>query len=349
MNLTEVLQAYGIQGDNCQAQVLASGLINTTWKIVTDNQQEFILQRLNTSVFKTPELIAQNLEQLSEYLSAFKNYLFVGPIKDKTGSTLTMTPKGNAFRVFPFIKGSYTINSVSIPDEAFEAAAQFGKFTSILSDFDANRLKITLPDFHNISLRYKQFLFAVENGNTTRKEKAMDLIATLKTHVDIVNEYERIKSDSNFKLRVTHHDTKISNVLFDGDGKGLCVIDLDTVMPGYFISDVGDMMRTSLSPTTEEENDFSKIRIRADVYHAIVEGYLQYMNNILTGPEKEKFFYAGTFMIYMQALRFLSDYLNNDVYYGAKYPEQNFTRAGNQIVLLERLIEMQKTLSPQKR
>jgi hypothetical protein len=117
-------------------------------------------------------------------------------------------------------------------------------------------------------------------------------------------------------------------------------------MPGYFISDVGDMMRTYLSPTTEEETDFSKIEIRKDVYQAIVQGYMQHMEHILTGAEKEKTFYAGTFMIYMQALRFLTDYLNDDAYYGAKYPDQNFNRAGNQVVLLERLIEMQNTVSP---
>jgi hypothetical protein len=138
-------------------------------------------------------------------------------------------------------------------------------------------------------------------------------------------------------------------VLFDKNGKGLCVIDLDTVMPGFFISDVGDMMRTYLSPTTEEETDFSKIAIRRGVYDAIVSGYLLHMNEALTAEEKEKFFYAGTFMIFMQALRFLTDYLNDDIYYGAKYPEHNFNRAGNQVVLLERLIEMQNAFSPQGR
>jgi hypothetical protein len=116
------------------------------------------------------------------------------------------------------------------------------------------------------------------------------------------------------------------------------------VMPGYFISDVGDMMRTYLSPVSEEETDFSKIRVRKDFYKAIVEGYYSEMREELTATEKNAFFYAGTFMIYMQALRFLTDYLNNDVYYGAKYAEHNFNRAQNQIVLLERLLENQSDL-----
>ena len=132
--------------------------------------------------------------------------------------------------------------------------------------------------------------------------------------------------------------------MFDKEGKGLCVIDLDTVMPGYFISDVGDMMRTYLSPVSEEERDFSKIIVRDEFYKAIVQGYFNEMKGELTDTEKNYFFYAGKFMIYMQALRFLTDHLNGDIYYGAKYPGQNFIRAQNQLVLLERLMEKKEAL-----
>ena len=145
-------------------------------------------------------------------------------------------------------------------------------------------------------------------------------------------------------MRVTHHDTKISNVLFGADDKALCVIDLDTIMPGYFISDVGDMMRTYLPTVSEEETDFSKIEVRDDVYKAIVQGYSNEMGEALSDEETKAFFYAGVFMIYMQALRFLTDHLNNDVYYGARYPNHNFVRAGNQIVLLQKLLEKRSSL-----
>jgi hypothetical protein len=133
-------------------------------------------------------------------------------------------------------------------------------------------------------------------------------------------------------------------VLFNKQGKGLCVIDLDTVMPGHFISDVGDMMRTYLSPVSEEEQDFSCIEVRDDIYEAIVHGYKCEMNETLTAKEQGYFFYAGVFMIYMQALRFLTDYLNNDRYYGARYPEHNHIRAQNQLVLLEKLMLKEKQL-----
>src|SRR5690606_24912784 len=139
------------------------------------------------------------------------------------------------------------------------------------------------------------------------------------------------------RIRVTHHDTKISNVLFDKDGKGICVIDLDTVMPGYFISDVGDMIRTYVSPANEEERDFDKIRVRDDVMDALTEGYLEFMGDELTATEKKHTRYSGMFMTYMQALRFLTDYLNDDVYYGARYDGHNRVRAMNQVRLLSEL------------
>lgn len=344
MELDHVLAAYGIDGNSCISQLLSSGLINATWKI-SSLENEIILQRINVGVFKNPESIAENLERLSTYLATFPDYLFVAPAQNIWGSTLTLGKDGNSYRVFPFIRDSYTIDRVTSTAQAFEAAAQFGKFTNMLKGFNAQSLNTTIPNFHNLSLRYSQFLIATETGNTDRIQASNDLIRKLKQHVSIVDEFERIKKNPDFKVRVTHHDTKISNVLFDKNGKGLCVIDLDTVMPGYFISDVGDMMRTYLSPTTEEDTDFSKISVRKEIYHDIVDGYLQHMGDILTPAEKEKFHYAGMFMIYMQALRFLTDYLNNDVYYGAKYPEHNFNRATNQLVLLERLKEMDKKVS----
>ncbi|MDE3254049.1 MAG: phosphotransferase, partial [Bacteroidota bacterium] len=223
--------------------------------------------------------------------------------------------------------------------QAFEAASQFGLFTRLLSGFPSEKLHITLPHFHNLALRYQQFQQALLAGNPRRISESKEIIEQLGQHTGIVTEYMAIVKNPFFIKRVTHHDTKISNVLFDAREKAICVIDLDTLMPGYFISDVGDMMRTYLCTVSEEEPDFSKIHIRDDVYWAIVDGYAAEMNAELTKVEKNYFFYAGKYMIYMQALRFITDYLNEDVYYGAKYPQQNFVRAGNQLVLLQRLLE----------
>ncbi|WP_431217988.1 phosphotransferase enzyme family protein [Puia sp. P3] len=165
-------------------------------------------------------------------------------------------------------------------------------------------------------------------------------IGYLESQNNIVSEYEDIRANKGFQLRVTHHDTKISNVLFDRQGKGICVIDLDTMMPGYFISDVGDMLRTYLSPVSEEEKDLTQITVRESYFKAIVEGYMEEMRGELTPTEKDAFVYAGAFMMYMQALRFLSDYLNDDVYYGRRYEDHNYVRALNQATLLRKYNEM---------
>ena len=231
-------------------------------------------------------------------------------------------------------------------EQAFQASARFGKFTNMLAGISVNELKITIPDFHNLSLRYQQFLEALTTGDKSRINEAGELIQFIKLNNDIVRDFEKIKNGTGFKIRATHHDTKISNVLFDSYNNGICVIDLDTVMPGYFISDLGDMMRTYLSPVSEEESDYSLVEVRDEFYEAIVSGYFNEMKSELTAEEKKCFFYSGTFMIYMQAIRFLTDYLNDDVYYGARYLKHNFIRASNQLVLLEKLIAKENELVP---
>ena len=340
--LETILNTYGLTKT---PKPFGSGLINHTW-IVDSGVKKFILQRINHNIFKSPPDIASNIRAIGEYLSShYPDYLFVTPERTLHKKDIVYLPEEGYFRLFPFVNGSHTIDVVSNPSQAYEAAKQFGRFTKLLAAFPADEIKITLPDFHNLPLRYRQFETAILNGNKERIKEASSMIGFLQQQREIVTISEGIPANKCFKKRITHHDTKISNVLFDNNDKGLCVIDLDTVMPGYFISDVGDMMRTYLSPVSEEEKDFSKIEIREAYFKAIAEGYLSEMNDELATTEKKHFVYAGKFMIYMQALRFLTDYLNNDVYYGSKYEGQNFVRAGNQSVLLKLLIEKEKTLS----
>jgi Ser/Thr protein kinase RdoA (MazF antagonist) len=342
---SSVLHAYGLKGEFAKIEPINTGLINGTWKVITVHKK-FILQRINDVVFKKPVNIAHNIKLIATYLRCnHPEYTFVAPVAANDGSEMIYVRDEGYFRLFPFVAGSRTINIVETPEQAFEAAAQFGKFTRLLNGIDVNHLKITIPSFHDLSFRNTQFQTALINGNRHRVKQCAQLIKELVEHEEIVAEYNRIKSDSEFKLRVTHHDTKISNVLFDDKNKGLCVIDLDTVMPGYFISDVGDMMRTYVCPVSEEEKDFEKIEVREEFYKAIVSGYLNEMKDELTGIEHNYFFYAAKFMIYMQALRFLTDHLNDDMYYGAKYEGHNFVRAGNQLELLKRLLEKESILS----
>jgi len=338
-----ILNEFGIE-PNATVKPFGSGLINNTW-LISENENEFILQRINHNVFKQPFNIATNIHLVCDHFkSKHPGYLFPCPRKTISDDNMAFIENEGYFRIFPFIKSSHTIDVVNSSSQAYEAAKQFGRFTNLLSGFPVDKLKITLPDFHNLPLRYSQFETAINQGNKERIKEAATAIAFLKEQYEIVTISEQISDNPDFKKRVTHHDSKISNVLFDDNGHGLCVIDLDTVMPGYFISDFGDMMRTYLSPVSEEEKDLSKIEIREDYFKAIAKGYLDEMGNELSATEKKYLVYAGKFMIYMQALRFLTDHLNNDVYYGAKYEGHNFIRATNQVSLLKKIIEKEKLL-----
>ena len=340
-----VLHEYGIEEDMLRLIPFGNGLINNTWKIEVPGR-EFILQKINQSVFKEPQLIATNIRLIAGYLQThYPDYPFVSPVVSNDGKDMIVNEHADFFRLFPFVSDSHTTDVVSSIQQAREAATQFGRFTRLLSGFDASKLNITIPYFHDLGYRYDRFLKIIPEGNRRRAFEAEDLIRFLIRNSAIVAEYRRITSDPAFKLRVTHHDTKISNVLFDDQDKGICVIDLDTVMPGYFISDVGDMMRTYLSPVSEEEKNFDKIEVREDFYEAIVRGYYAEMKDELTTTESKNFFYAGKFMIYMQAIRFLTDHLANDIYYKVDYPAQNYFRAANQAELLKKLIEKEERFS----
>lgn len=341
--INEVLKEYGFSGNGYRVEKYGSGLINKTW-LIEKEDEKYILQKVNTSVFKKPEHIADNLELIDYYLKQTNsNYLFTAPQKTLSGEGLVKLDN-SYYRIYPFVKNSRSFDVVATREQAYEAARQFGRFTRLLSGIDISKIKVTLPAFHDLSLRFRQYQEALQQGNPQRIRQSSELIENLNQYIYIAGEYEAIKANPEFKLRVTHHDTKISNVLFDEDNKGICVIDLDTVMAGYFISDVGDMMRTYLSPVSEEEKDYGKIEIRDDFYKAIVKGYREEMELELTETEKGYFFYSGLFMIYMQALRFLTDHLNNDLYYGAAYENHNLVRAGNQTRLLQQLIARKDVL-----
>jgi Ser/Thr protein kinase RdoA (MazF antagonist) len=343
----KVLPAYGINVKDCSTQLFGNGLINSTWRI-TAGGKVFILQRINHQVFKNPQAIAGNIQLLAAYLSVHApGYLFTTPVKTLQNEELVHDAELGYFRMFPFVTGSHTIDVVNSTAQAYEAAKQFGKFTKLLAGFDCTQLQETLPDFHNLSFRYQQFENALAGASPELIAQSKESIDFIKANYHLTEIFEAIKKSPAFKKRVTHHDTKISNILLDDNDNGLCVIDLDTIMPGYFISDVGDMIRTYVSPVSEEEKDFTKIEIREDYFAAIVDGYLGEMQYELSKEEIEHFVYAGKFMIYMQAIRFLADHLMNNIYYGASYPNHNLYRANNQITLLKKLMEKEEQLQKQ--
>ncbi len=343
---TTILSQYGIDESEFSVKPFGSGLINHTWKIISAGK-EWLLQRINQQIFKQPADILDNCRMMADYFKKhYPDYLFIAPVNNLRQQNYVLDADHQYYRLFPFVKNSFTCDTVSKPVLACEAAKQFGKFSRLLSDFEASDLHITLPDFHNLTLRQQQFQSAVQQGNSERITECEESIRFLQSQNQIVEIFESIQKNPDIPLRVVHHDAKISNVLFDlGTDRGLCVIDLDTVMPGYYFSDVGDMMRTYLSPAGEEDPAFNKIEIREEYFEEIAKGYFGEMQSVLSQAEKQLFVYAGKFAIYMQAIRFLADYLMNDTYYSIQYKTQNLVRANNQIELLRRYSEKEDRLN----
>ncbi len=342
----EILEAYGYTAANVSLQQIGSGHINRTYLLSSLlNNEQYIIQNINTQVFKDPFAIANNIKAVAEYLKEHNpDYLFPAPIAAKNGD-LMAHHKDEYWRLLPFVANTYAFDTLSDPKQAYEAAKQFGKLSRLLNKFDTSVLKPTIPGFHDLAWRYEQFTFALSKTPTDLKKAASHEIEAALHHHFLVDYYRSYEHRSDFPNRVMHHDTKISNVLLDAiDYHGVCVIDLDTLMPGKFISDLGDMMRTYLCAFSENEKDLSKINIRLDYFKATIKGYLSEMAGILTSTEKELILFSGKYIIYMQALRFLTDYLNGSIYYPINYTEQNLDRTKNQFKLLKELFENDKIL-----
>jgi thiamine kinase-like enzyme len=332
-----VLSAYEFTG-SYTVQPFGSGHIHKTFK-VDDADKSFILQRINQHVFKKPELITHNIQQAAAYLqNHYPDYLFLSILKSKKGLDLVYDEDGNPWRLLSFIENTYTVNEISSPDEAFEAAKGFARLTHYLEGCDPGKFYPTIEKFHNLGWRYKQFTIALENTTEERLAESKAVIGLAREFSYLVDEYTGLIASNTLVLRVTHNDTKINNILFDRHTrKAACVIDLDTLMPGYFIYDLGDMVRTFVSSSTEEELQSSKIEIRGEIYHALTEGYLAEMNSVLSPEERTAIPFAGLMMTYIIGLRFLTDFLEGDVYFNTTYPGQNLNRALGQFKLLEQL------------
>ncbi len=340
-----VLAAFGLKPEQYEVRPFGSGHINKTYLARnTAGDAHYILQRINTYVFKRPQVIAKNHRMTWEHLSArHPDYMFPRALPTIYDSDLYV--EGEDFwRLMPFVEGAVTVDKADSPQQAFEAARQFGRFAKLTAGIDLGAFEPTIPDFHNLALRARQFDDAIENASTERRVRAGDLIDFLQGQGRITRHFEAVIKPA-LPDRLMHHDTKINNVLLHaGTFEGVCVIDLDTLMPGKIVSDLGDMVRTYVCPVPEDEPDMSRVCVRDDFYAALVRGYLAEVRGELSALEQEQIFYAGEFMVYMQALRFLADYLNGDVYYPVKYAEHNLDRARNQTTLLMRLMEKEQPL-----
>ncbi len=335
--LNEIIRAFGLDPGKLKIDRIGSGYINQTYKLHGDNT--YILQRINNAVFTKPEVIANNLRIASDYIAKHHpHYLFLSGIKTSDGNEMVYDNEGFPWRLFPYIENTLTIDKVESEEEAYEAARGFAEFTAKLHGVDPHLFKPTIERFHDLAWRWEQFETALKNTTEERKKYAADAIAGCQRFSFLVDQYNKLIASGELQLRVTHNDTKINNILFDGKTrKAVCVIDLDTLMQGYFIYDLGDMIRTFVSPVSEEEKDLNKVMFRRSMYDALIKGYDSQMHNVLNKTERTLAPFAGMMMTYIMALRMLADFLNGNVYYQITYPDQNLVRARNQLQLLSLL------------
>lgn len=313
---------------------IGAGHIHYTFKV--EGEKKFVLQRVNKNVFTQPDVIASNNRIAFQYLKKnHPDYLFPQPLPDVNGNDLFYEEEGFPWRLYPLIENTFTIDEVASEQQAFEAAKGFGSLSKNLRGIEVSLFQPTLERFHDLSWRYEQFEDALAKAKAETISVCKNEIDLCQSFRYLVTEYDQLISSNTLVLRVMHNDTKVNNILFDAvSQKATCAIDLDTLMPGYFIYDLGDMVRTFVSPVNEEEKDISKIQFRKNIYDALLRGYLSEMNDILSEEEKKSIPFAGLMMTYIMALRMLADFLRGNTYYHVTYPEQNLVRARNQLHLL---------------
>ncbi len=342
MIIESVKNAFGFS--ITEAKPLTTGLINSTFIVSNQDGQQYLLQKINTNVFKNPLAIQENYQLIQAHLIHKESFKLPELIKTVNGDLLFTDEEGGVWRAFEYIPNSYSPLASTTVEEASLVAECFGKFSNDLTGLDTSKIQAVLPGFHDLAWRYQQFQDSLQKATAERKEKAATLISKADDYKYLVDYYNAISNDKeNYPLHILHHDCKIANILFDKDSKQIiCPVDLDTTQNGFFFSDMGDMVRSMTPSLPEGSKDIDAIELREDFYNGIKKHYLQAMKDELTPKEVEDIDMAGKIIVYMQSLRFLTDYLNNDIYYKTEYPEQNYFRAANQFKLLDLVVEFTK-------
>ena len=329
------------------------GHINDTYLLTcrtSDGPAQTILQRINHQVFRNPAQLMDNLLRVTAHLrqrlqaegcpDLSRRVLSVIPSQD--GASTYQDPDGNFWRAFVFIPDAVTVQVPQSPDQIYQAARAFGRFGSLLSDLPGPPLFETIADFHNGGNRYRAFEKALAADCCHRADLASEEITFLQEHADILETPARMASEGRILLRVTHNDTKVNNVLLDrATGEGLCVIDLDTVMPGLVLYDVGDIVRTAASTAAEDEPDLSRVDLRLDRFEAIIRGFLDGASGSLNQGEIEHLVLGGQFMTLIMGTRFLTDFLQGDTYYKVHRPNHNLDRCRVQLRLVQTMLDQQ--------
>ncbi len=344
-----ILQAFGLDTES-EIKPLGNGLINSTYLVTEPAGKRYVMQRINTNVFPDVDTLQDNIDRVTAHIRIKLAERGITDIERHCLRFLPNTATGKSYyhdgtdywRIMVHIPDSITHETVT-PEHAEAAGRAFGDFEKMLADMKPLPAE-TIRDFHNMEFRLRQFDDAISTNAAGRLDNVRDLVRDMLEIRELGCTAERLHREGKLPLRVCHCDTKVNNILFDTEGNVLCVIDLDTVMPGYVLSDYGDFMRTGANCAPEDEPDLDRIRINTEVYDAFTRGYLETAGEFLTDTERRLLSHGLFRFAYMQAIRFLTDYLNGDTYYRIAYPEHNLVRARAQWKLAREARHLLKTI-----
>lgn len=356
-NVQAVAAQFVLYGDFVSARPYGSGHINDTYAVTMDQSGvpvRYIFQRINHQVFKDPVGLMENVERVTRHIhhkleemnapQASRRALSVVPTRD--GRSVYRDPAGNYWRVYLFVENAATYDVIETPEQAYQAARAFGEFQKYLVDLPGGRLNETIPDFHNTPKRYHAFAEALARDVAGRAADAQAEIAFVQAREAMTHVLVDLHRQKKIPERVTHNDTKLNNVMLDNEtNKGICVIDLDTVMPGLVLYDFGDLVRTSTSPAAEDERDLSKVEMQMPMFEALARGYVESAGDFLTQAELDYLAFSGKLITFEIGLRFLTDYLQGDVYFKVHREGHNLDRCRTQFRLVQCIEEQEEAMN----
>jgi len=354
--IEDISRQFQIYGEILHAEPCKIGHINETFAATYaqgGTRVRYIHQKINQNVFKDPESLMDNVTRVTSHI---RSKLAKRGERDVTRKALTLVPArdgrpfhrngdGDYWRTFFFVEGAQTYEAVQTTAQAFQAGYAFGNFQSLLVDLPGERLVETIPGFHNTRKRFAHFQRAVGEDHCNRAQSATREIEFALRHEGIVDVLLKALASGQIPERITHNDTKFNNVMLDNEsGSQICVLDLDTVMPGVVLYDFGDMVRTTTSSTLEDERDLTRIQMQMPMFESLSRGYLEAAGNFLTPAEKALLAFSGKLITFTIGLRFLTDYLAGDKYFRVHRPGHNLDRCRTQFKLMESIEQQEEAM-----
>ena len=350
-----ICSKFALYGDFLVAVPFGGGHVNDTFQLTFDQggvRLHYVLQRINRNVFRKPEQVMENMDRVTRHLLAKIHAEKVETRKRTIRLLRTFAnqpcvtdERGDVWRAYIFVENARAYDVLETPEQAFKVAQAFGEFQCNLVDLPGPRLHETIPDFHNTPKRLEALRQAIRRDPVGRDRRVRREIDFIMKRADETERLLRLQAEGAIPERITHNDTKVNNILIDDlTGDGICVIDLDTVMPGLSLYDFGDMVRAGTSPAEEDEVDLAKVGMRFEMYEALYRGFLSSAGSFLTEAERENLPFSGKLITFEIAIRFLTDYLEGDVYFKVKRPEHNLERCRNQLRMVESIEEQSKRM-----